>query len=91
MQGLQVGDGMSVRYPGILMCLPECHNSGRITLTQGHDIVSVFYDTQLGGQLTEKVARHVAFKLVSTIDFDNAALIILDQSGKILATGDKRR
>ncbi len=68
--------------------LTAIYKQGENLAISGYDILSVSYDLQLRGQLTEEAAKYTAFKLISRIDFDNAALAVLDSDGNVLATGD---
>ncbi|MCP4109851.1 MAG: hypothetical protein GY749_30755 [Desulfobacteraceae bacterium] len=64
------------------------HKQGNNLAVLGCNIIFAFYDTQLSGQFSEDAARHVAYRLINTIDLDNAALILLDENGRVVATGD---
>ncbi|MCP4343916.1 MAG: hypothetical protein GY795_00115, partial [Desulfobacterales bacterium] len=64
------------------------HKQGNSLAVLGYNIIFAFYDTQLSGQFSEDTARYVAYRLINTIDLDNAALILLDENGRVVATGD---
>jgi len=62
---------------------------GKYLTIFGHDVLSSFYTLQLKGQLTEAAAKDAALKMISRTDFDNAALAVVNESGEVIATGDK--